>query len=74
MFRLVYTGDETIAQLSSRRFAALVGRERTDEVTMSLLRLLVEKATQDTQHVRIWVEHLPASEDGIAHVLATLSE
>ena len=74
VLRLVYTGDETIAQLSTRRFAALVARERTDDVTISLLGLLVDRAMQHKGQSRIWVEHLPASVDGIAHVLAELSE
>lgn len=74
VLRLVFTGDETIAQLSSRRFAALVGRERTDEVTITLLGLLVDRAMQHKGQSRIWVEHLPASADGIAHVLAALCE
>lgn len=72
--RLVFTGDETIAQLSDRRFAALVGRAKTDDVTISLLSLLVDRAMKHKGQSRIWVEHLPSSADGIAHVLAALSE
>jgi hypothetical protein len=72
--RLVFNGDETIAQLTTRRFGALVGRERTDETTLLLLRLLVERAIEHTAAVRIWVEHLPPSADGIAHVLSALCE
>lgn len=72
--RLVFIADETIAQLSTRRFAALVARERADSVTISLLGLLVDRAMRSKGQSRIWVEHLPASADGVAHVLAALSE
>lgn len=74
VMRLVFTADETIAQLTVRRFAALVARERTDDVTISLLGLLVERTMQHKGQSRIWVEHLPAFADGVAPVLAALCE
>lgn len=72
--RAVFAGDETVAQMSPRRFAALVGRERADVLSMSLLRILLERALGSQVHPRLWVEELPPSVDGIARVLAGLSE
>jgi hypothetical protein len=72
--RAVFAGDETVAQMSPRRFAALVGRERADALSMSLLRILLERALGSQVHPRLWVEELPRSADGIARVLAGLSE
>lgn len=72
--RAVFAGDETVAQMSPRRFAALVGRERADRLSMSLLRILLERALGSQVHPRLWVEELPPSADGIARVLAGLSE
>ena len=72
--RAVFTGDETVAQMSLRRFAALVARERADVLSMSLLRVLLERALGDHVRPRLWVEELPPVEDGITRVLAGLSE
>jgi len=72
--RAVFAGDETVAQMSPRRFAALVSRERADPLTMNLLRILLDRAFSDGVHPRLWVEELPPSADGIARVLAGLSE
>jgi hypothetical protein len=72
--RTIFAGDETIAQLSPRRFAALASRQRTDDLTITLLGLLLERALGDRDGTRLWVEHLPGSPDGIASVLAALSE
>lgn len=74
VLRTVFAGDETVAQLSVRRFAALVARERTDGVTMSLISLLLERAMADGRPSRLWVERLPASVDDVAQLLAALSE
>lgn len=70
--RLVFTADETIAQLAPRRFAALAAREHADDATVALLRLLVDRVVGQRGQSRIWVEHLPASIDGVAHLLAVL--
>ena len=72
--RAVFAGDETVAQMSPRRFAALVGRERADVVSMSLLRILLERALGSHVQPRLWVEELPPSADGISRVLAGLAE
>lgn len=73
VLRTVFTGDETVAQLSVCRFAALVSRERTDDATLDLVGLLLDRALVDHGQSRLWVERLPASADGIAQVLAGLS-
>jgi len=72
--RAVFAGDETVAQMSPRRFAALVSRDRTDALTMNLLRILLERAFGTPLDTRLWVEELPPSVDGIARVLAGLAE
>ena len=72
--RRVFAGDETVAQVSSRRFVALVRRERADVLAMSLLRILLERALGGDLHPRMWIEELPSSADGVAWVLAGLSE
>ncbi len=71
--RMVFTGDETIAQLSPRRFAALAGIERTDAVTVRLLAMMLEQVLGDESQARLWVEHLPSTSDGIASTLAALT-
>ncbi|MDR7086383.1 hypothetical protein J2X11_001222 [Aeromicrobium panaciterrae] len=71
--RMVYAGDETIAQLSPRRFAALAGIERTDAVTVRLLAMMLEQVLGDESQARLWVEHLPSTSDGIATMLAGLT-
>ncbi|MBC7629932.1 hypothetical protein [Aeromicrobium sp.] len=74
VLRSVFSGDETVAQLSARRFAALVARERADGVAVNLLAMLLEEALGSDVQPRLWVEHLPGSVDGVARVLAGLSE
>jgi hypothetical protein len=70
--RLVFSGDETIAQMSPRRFAALTSSEHADAVTISLLAMVLERALGDDSQIRMWVERLPSSADGIATMLAEL--
>ncbi|MEV7397114.1 hypothetical protein [Aeromicrobium sp. NPDC092404] len=72
--RAVFAGDETVAQVSPRRFAALVGRDRADAVAMRLLRILLDRALGDRPQARLWVEELPPTSGGVAHVLAGLAE
>lgn len=71
--RLVYAGDETVAQLSTRRFAALARIGRADAVTVRLLALTLEQVLGADSQARLWVEHLPGSADGIATMLAGLT-
>ena len=72
--RAVFAGDETVARVSPRRFAALVGRGRTDVLTLSTLRILLERSLDESMQPRVWVEELPPSVEGVARVLAGLSE
>lgn len=74
VLRTVFSGDETVAQLTSRRFVALAARRRTDELTIGLVGLLLDEMLAHHGQARLWVEHLPASADGIVHVLAALCE
>ncbi|MCW2831986.1 MAG: hypothetical protein JWP31_2678, partial [Aeromicrobium sp.] len=74
VLRAVFSGDETVARLSSRRFAAVVRRRDADDVTMHLLALLLEESLGAHGQPRLWVERLPASVDGIGEVLAGLCE
>ena len=71
--RMVFAGDETIAQLSPRRFAALAAIERSDAVTVRLLAMMLEQVLGDESQARLWVERLPSSADGIATTLAALT-
>ena len=71
--RLVFAGDETIAQLSPRRFAALAQHDYTDALTMSLLATVLEGALGSDMQTRLWVERLPGAIDGVATMLAGLS-
>lgn len=72
--RAVFAGEETVAQVSPRRFAALVGRELADALTLRLVGMLLERALGPHVQPRLWVEQLPASADGVSRVLAGLSE
>lgn len=72
--RAVFAGDETIAQVSPRRFVALVERERADVVTMSLLAMTLDDVLGAVIRPRLWVEHLPSSGDDVASLLADLSQ
>lgn len=74
VLRTVFAGEETVAQLSSRRFAVVARRERADDVTVALLGLLLERSVGEHGQPRLWVEQLPASIDGVAVVLAGLCE
>ena len=71
--RMVYAGDETIAQLSPRRFAVLAAADRTDAVTVRLLAMMLEQVLGDDTQVRLWVEHLPGSAAGVATMLSALT-
>ena len=74
VLRSVFPRDETLALLTSRRFAALVPRERSDALTLRLLGLLLDRAVGRRGQPRLWVEQLPRSADGVASVLAGLCE
>ncbi len=74
VLRTVFSGDETVAQLSPRRFVALAARRRTDDLTIGLVAILLEETLAHHGQARLWVEHLPGSSDGVVHLLAALCE
>ncbi len=70
----VFGGDETIAGLTSRRFAVLAERTRVDELTLHLLAMVLRRDLADADRpIRTWVEELPVDEDDLRHVLAVLT-
>ncbi len=71
--RMVFAGDETIAQMSPRRFAALAACQHVDAVTINLLAAVLEQALGDGWQTRLWIERLPCSVDGVSTMLAGLS-
>jgi hypothetical protein len=74
VLRTVFTGDETIARLSTRRFAALVDPAMADDVTLSLIGLLLDRSLTERGRARWWVQRLPSSADRLGPVLAALCE
>ncbi len=72
VLRSVFTGDETLVQLTLRRFAVLAERECVDDVTIGLLGLLLDRTPAAGGQARLWVERLPASAEGLSPVLAAL--
>jgi GGDEF domain-containing protein len=74
VLRTVFTGDETVAQASVRRFAVLAARERADDLALGLVVRLLDRTLGDAVRARVWVERLPVSPDGVPQVLAGLCE
>lgn len=74
VLRLVFLGEETFVQLTPRRFAVLASHDRLGDAVMGLLALLLEEMLTGQGQARLWVEHLPTSEDGVAQILASLCE
>lgn len=73
IMRTVYNGDETIAQVTPRRAAALVKRARADRVTLDLLQVLVRRQHVGVAEPRLWLETLPRHAAGIGWLLAELA-
>jgi hypothetical protein len=71
--RTVYSGDETIAQVSRRRAVALVTRERTDPSTLELLQILVRRLSHGGAEPRLWIESPPRAAIGIGWLLNELA-
>lgn len=71
--RTVYSGDETIAQATSRRIAALVERSRMDRSTLELLQILVRRLHTGDAEPRMWIESLPRHASGIGWLLNELA-
>lgn len=71
--RTVYNGDETIAQVGTRRAAALVARARTDRSTLELLQILIRRQSRGAAEPRLWIESLPRNAAGIGWLLTELA-
>lgn len=71
--RTVYSGDETIAKLSTHRAVALVETTRTDRSTLELLHILISRIRTGDAESRLWLESLPRSAVGIGWLLAELA-
>lgn len=72
--RSVFAGDETVAGLTSRRFAVLAERARVDDLTMHLLGLVLRRDVGgDLGPLRVWVEELPPTDDEVRHLMAALT-
>jgi hypothetical protein len=67
--RLVFPGEETICQASSRRLVVMVARDTRLARRVGLLRDLVEDLDPQPGRARVWIEGLPSSEDGVALLL-----
>jgi hypothetical protein len=72
--RSVFPADETIVQLTARRFAVLTPRSRADALTLHLVGVVLDEMRAEHGQARLWVELLPASAEGIGRVLAGLCE
>jgi hypothetical protein len=70
--RAVFAGEETIGQMSTRRFVALAARDRADPMAVNLLALLLERTLGHVGRPRLWVEQLPGSADDVPSLLAAL--
>ena len=61
MLRTVYSGDETLGQLSSSRAVAVVRRDENIAVTVRGLRDLLAGWASRAPTTRVWIEGLPSS-------------
>ncbi len=71
--RTVYSGDETIAKLSTHRAAALVEKSRTDRLSLELLHVLIRRIQTGDGEPRLWLESLPRRAEGIGWLLAEMA-
>lgn len=74
VLRTAFTGEETVVQLSGRRFAVLARRDRVDVTTTPLVAHLLDRVLGEDEAVRLWVEHLPSREAYLGPLLASLTE
>ena len=74
LMRQVFTGDETIAQLTPRRFVVLADRAHADPLTIHTAASLLRRDLPHDDGVppRLWVEELPSDTDEVLAVLAVL--
>jgi hypothetical protein len=67
--RLAFPGEETISQANPRRIVVLARRHDRLAERVGLLRVLLDDLDQETGRTRIWVEGLPAYDDGAGRLL-----
>ena len=67
--RKVFPGGETIAQASPSRLVVVTERGDLLARRVGLLRGLVEDLGPRGERARVWIEGLPPSDDGAAHLL-----
>lgn len=68
--RTVFDGSETIGRLGTNRVVAVVERDQRLGRRVALLRTLLDSASFPT---RVWIEGLPGSDVGAAHLLDELA-
>jgi hypothetical protein len=68
--RTVFDASETIGRLGTNRVAAIVERDEQLGRRVALLRTLLDSASFPT---RVWIEGLPGSDVGAAHLLDELA-
>lgn len=71
--RTVYSGEETIARVSTRRIVTLADRSRVDKETLELLQILIRQLHTGEAEPRMWVEALPQRASGIGWLLNELA-
>jgi hypothetical protein len=67
--RMVFSGEETICQATSRRLVVVAERDDRLARRVGLLRDLVEDLDPQSGRARVWIEGLPSSDDGVALLL-----
>ena len=74
LMRQVLTGDETIAQLTPRRFVVLAERAHADPLTIHTAATILRRDLPHDEGMppRLWVEELPPDTDEVLAVLAVL--
>jgi hypothetical protein len=71
--RAVFPGDETICQVSDRRLVVMAPRDDLLARRVGLLRSLVEDVAPENGRARVWIEGLPASDDGAGFLLGEIA-
>lgn len=71
--RMVFPGEESIGQLTGSRLAVLAHRNAALGRRVALLRGLVEDFDGYAKDARVWIEGLPATNDGAAWLLDEVS-
>ena len=69
--RTVFSGPETIGHVAPGRLIVLAGRDERIGRRVGLLRKMLDTST--VAHSRVWIEGLPATDDGAAALLDELA-